>query len=668
MESLRANSVELHRIQFLFLAILVVVTGAAFALIGLHRYFPVQPIRADLIIPAFHSFVLPKPTEQFVFVVLAGATPVLAWLLVTFWRPSLPGRAARTGLAIAVPAILTVPLVGSDFLVTLAGEFGEPGSHTTRYLIAALVFAALACGIAARSRWRFPFPIAAAWVIFIGAVLAQLFAWRLVGIASITRSSVWSVHADPVYYALSQVVGGKTLLIDLPSQYGMFPELLAPLFRLIGLSVFKLSAAFAVMQIVSLAALFAVLAKLVRSTAILLATGLALVMATFETVLFFGGIEERYYQYWPIRVFWPALSVAGFWWFLRRRTLRRSAAMSLLSAAGLIWNLDSGLFISVVFAAYLVTRAITRPRAGRDEWPLRRYAAALVIHGVVTAGCIGAFWAVLVLTGDGPIDPFWLFGYQKIFYGLGLMMLPLPRALHPWMSVLGIYLVALIAAISAFRARPPAIRDDMLFYLSMLGLGLFVYYEGRSHVLNLVTVCWPAVLILGIGSDHLLRAVRARALPLAQLASPVAAIAVLVLASGTLLLHTPSLARDAAHRLATRGVPDEAFVQSELALIRRNSKPGQACLILSQRQGIYYAETGLVSPVRGPGLVELLLQSEQDAFVAKFLSGSLDCVFYGIGGFTDAGLKLPMSSVLDRYRVADRNKDDTMLYLVPKED
>ena len=652
-------------VQLRFAVALVVIIVSAIALTALHDWFPVQPIRADLIIPHYRTFVAPKPAEQFVFLVLAVTAPILTWLLVSFWRPR-PGSTVSSVLAIGVPALLFCPLFGSDFLIILAGQFDHVPHYIIESVAVAVALSLVVCASLCRRRRLPRLPLSLAWVLFAAAALLQLAAWRLIGFASISRSQVFTIHVDPVFYALSQVVAGKTLLVDLPSQYGMFPELLAPLFRLIGLSVFTLSASFAIMQMTSIAVLFAVLTRLIHSRLVLLATGLALVLVTFETVIFISGVEERYYQYWPIRFVWPALSVGVFYWFLQRRTLRRAAAMSLLSVVGLIWNLDSGLFIGVVFAAYLVARAITRAPHDRDDWPLRRYAAALAWHALIAAAGVGVFWAWLAAKGDGPLNLFWLFGYQRIFYSLGLYLLPLPQALHPWMSVLGVYLLALVSALSSFRSKAPAIRAEMLFYLSMLGLGLFVYYEGRSHVLNLVTVCWPAVLIIGLAADRVLLAVRAGVLTRLHLATPVAALAALFFAAGSFLFRVPTLAQDTAHLFATRGVPVEAFVQSELALIRRHSQPGQQCLILAQRQGIYSAEARLASPIRGPGLIENLLQSEQDTLVASFLSGHVECVFYGIGAETDAGLTIPMAAILEHYRVADRNADDTMLYLVPR--
>jgi hypothetical protein len=678
---------DIHRVQLLFVAILATIVVGAFGLIWAHQFLPQRALPSpDLIIGVYRSYVLPKPTEQFVFALLASTVPIVALMMsMSQWKSNLiqasaPSAAMQKMLPFVVAALLFSPLVRSEFVTTIIGEYGNEHSHGFAAIVAASVAAAAGCIWSVLGR-RSPIPskwktrsTAVGWVIFLSAVALQMLAWRLVSVASVTRSGVWSTHADPVFYALSQVVAGKTLMVDLPSQYGLFPEMIGPLFKLIGLSVFKLSVVFAAMQVVSLAAVYYVLSRLIKSRLLLVVTGLALVMLTFESVLYFVGIDERYYQYWPIRFFWPAVSVLGFYCFAHRRTLTRGCIVSLMGAIGLLWNLDSGLFISVAYGAYLGARLISVLLKSReaptadvaDRWNVRAYLIAIALHVLITVVVVAAFLTALTWKAHKPLDLFWLLEYQRIFYSLGLMMLPLPRQLDPWMSVLGVYLIGLLAALTAWRRRLPRVKDDVLFYLSMLGLGLFVYYEGRSHVLNLVTVCWPVALIVAILADELLRAIRARLLPMGKIWLPIAAISLLLLACASFAARAPRLLHDAARQYATRGVTEELFVRSELALIREHAAGRRECLIISQRQGIYYAESGLGSPLKGPGFVEMLLKADQDQLVSQVLNGGIPCIFLGIGAYTNAGLKLDAEKMREKYSIVATNAQNTMQYLEAK--
>ena len=585
-------------------------------------------------------------------------------------------------LPFIVALLLFAPFVGSDFVASALGEYGQqiskwPGVGA---LAAAALGAAAVCFWFVRDGRSRPTGkltgagTAIAWFTFAAAVALQMLSWRLVGIASVTRSASWSISADPVLYTLSQVAAGKTLLVDLPSQYGLYPEILGPLFKLAGLSVFKVSALFAALQVVSLCAIYYVLSCLIKTRTLLVIAGIALVMMTFETDLHFSGLDERYYQYWPIRFFWPAVSVAAFFFFSRNRTLARGAVLSVLGATGLLWNLDSGLFIIVAYGAYLVSRLIAimlmsrqgAAPAGPEPWSARTYLAALLLHVLITLSIVAAFLGYLLWKADRPLHLVWLVEYPRIFYSLGLMMLPLPHRIDPWMSVLCVYLLGLFRSLSAWRRSAPTVRDDVLFYLSILGLGLFVYYEGRSHVLNLVSVCWPAILVVAILADEVLRAVRARVLPMGYLWSPIASVALLLLAGSSFAVGVPRLFTEAVRQYATRRVPEDPVVQSELAFIKAHAERRRECLILSKRQGIYYAETGLASPVAGPGLIETLLKSDEERLVSTFLNGRISCVFLGVGTDADPGLGIPLPDVLASYGIYGQNPEGTMLYLQPK--
>jgi hypothetical protein len=351
------------RSQWRLLLLLAFVAVAVPLLAWVHgEFIRKESLPASLIIDAYAAQVQPESTEQFVFVLLAALVPLLSWSMVLggapvgaphhLAQPSLKQRLTRAGGPVALAILLFIPFLGSDFTATLLGKYGTPDQKALLYPLlmlpasAAVVAMHLRIGtkVGAVPIIRLPVVV---WGTFAAGLALQILSWRLVSFSSVTGSNIWSTHADPVFFALSQTVGGRTLLVDLPSQYGLFPELLAPLFQVVGLSVFKLTLLFALMQAMSLVALLFVLSRLVKSRLILLSAGLCLLMVTFETVLYFVGTEERYFQYWPIRFFWPALSVLALYRFAVHRSMGRLFALSVISAVGLLWNADSGLFVVI---------------------------------------------------------------------------------------------------------------------------------------------------------------------------------------------------------------------------------------------------------------------------------------------------------------------------------
>ncbi len=675
------------RVQSLFLGIVIGTVASVFLLIELHSLLPQAKIpSAELVIDAYQEYVVPEPTERFVFIILAVLVPIASFALVSASAmPRFLGhlqevcrrRTVGAVVPLMVAAFLFAPFFGSDFHSILLGMYSEIHYRIYADLIVFYAISLLWCSweTASIPRMRF-WPTNRinlfSWLLFTISILLQMLSWRLVGINSVNISGAWSTHADPVFFAVSQVVGGKTLLAELPSQYGMFPEMLAPILRITGLSVLSLSSLFAVMQVVSLVSLFFVLAKLVRIPLLRVVGGISLVVVTFETVMFFAGFDERYFQYWPIRFFWPAISVLAFYWASRKRTLFYSALMSVVAAIGVLWNVDSGLFIVVAYEAFLAARLIVlvlqRPKSNHEnrDGAVKLYLSAIVAHMSITIFVILAFFSLLALKTETPLNFPWLFEYQKLFYSLGLMMLPMPRQIDPWMSILGVYLLGMLVSFNSWLHKVGGRRMDMVFYLSMLGLGLFIYYQGRSHVLNLVTVCWPSVMVVAMLTDEYLRAIRAKILPKVQIVLPSVAVSLFFVCCYSFISHSPLMFTGIINLFSTRQASEAPFVIGELAFMRKYGANKHECLILSQRQGIYYAELGLISPLRGPGFVEVLLKADQDRLVEQILHGGVQCIFLGIGEDSKTGLKLDEQKMQDKYLIVATNLQNTMQYLEPR--
>lgn len=93
---------------------------------------------------------------------------------------------------------------------------------------------------------------------------------------------------------------------------------------------------------------------------------------------------------------------------------------------------------------------------------------------------------------------------------------------------------------------------DVVFYLSALGWGLFVYYQGRSHIFNRVTMCWPALAIATVLPDQTGRMVRAGELGPVQLAMPALTLAVLMFCGIPFIQNIGPLWRDAVRMLDGR--------------------------------------------------------------------------------------------------------------------
>lgn len=663
-----------------FLALLIGTFFLVALLVTLHSSAPAPTQTAiNQLIESARIEIHPEPIERFVFTLCAVLVPLVAfaWAMYAALTSSEGNRVAgaaiglrfeRHASAVCV-ALLFIPFIGTDLLAVILGTKYRGPPFIILICLTFLVWQfrehlTRLTKVQARNwnKWI--------WVAFVGGVLLQNLSWRLLGLNSIQDSNAqWTVHMDAVVYALSQVAAGKTILADLPSQYGLWPEIVAPVLKLTGLSVLGLTSAFAILQLLSLSGVFFVLLRLIQLPIFKMSGGLALVVCTFGTSLLFGDAPDPYFQYWPLRFLWPAVSVFFFYKFTCKKSLGRSALVSLAGAAGVLWNLDTGLFVIVSFGVFLLARLISvwfasRARLfdGRGQWQAEEYGVAVLLHIGITITAIALFLMALQAKTNVPLNWGWLFKYQSIFYELGFMMMPLPVTPHPWMVILAVYVFGILCAFRQWTTHAFTARMDTVFYLSMLGLGLFFYYQGRSHVFNLLSVSWPALLVATVLSDEAMRGVKAGLLPLSSSYLPVLVATVLNICCISFVAHAWMMVGLISDSFQARNIPLVQYVTNEIEFIRSHTASRHECLILAKRQGIYYAETGLASPIKGPGLIETILVEDRNNLMQTVLAGGVDCLFLGLGQHSRPELSLDDAQLKEKYVLIAGNALQTMQY------
>ncbi|RQR37812.1 hypothetical protein DIE22_09895 [Burkholderia sp. Bp9142] len=662
----------MSRIYCTFLAFAAGATVLAWLVASLYApHVDGKVVDASMLLPLYRSLLSPKPVERFTFLLLASSLPAVAFLYALMARRSsvrpVPGVLSRA-IPLGVAVAFGVHFARFGFDESLLTGKTPTGAHPVLMFCGLVVVAALACTtktkvlICATDRST----RVISWVLFVSSAVLQLLAWRIVNETSVTEGATWSTSMDAVIYSVSQVVGGRTVLADFPSQYGLFPEFIAPALRFFGLSIFSFSVLFGVMQLASLGAVFCVAQRALRHPLFKVGFGVALVMVTYETCLFLVGVREQYLQYWPVRFFWPALSVLAFNFYTRKPSLCRAAVMSLVGAIASLWNADSGVMVEIAFGAFLIEKWVALFSRDRAASCLERRAIILklLLHVGVFTIAIATVALYLSTKADRSLQWVWLFGYQKLFYGLGFMMLPLPMMASPWIAILGVYLMGILVAASTWHKSPRNRSADLLLYASLLGIGLFVYYEGRSHVLNLVTVSWPALLAASLMADRLVRATAAGILG-RGFAAPAAIVGGIVLLCCVAFVRgIPMLADSARTAIDEWSVPASPVVSDEIAFISSNTRKGETCIILSKRQGLYHASLRLVSPLIGPGIAETLTVSDRDSMIAQMRKEKFECVFVGMDK-SAPDLDVDLLRTLPSYRVVRSNLLKTMVQLSP---
>jgi hypothetical protein len=209
---------------------------------------------------------------------------------------------------------------------------------------------------------------------------------------------------------------------------------------------------------------------------------------------------DPYFQFAPIRTIFPGLAMLFTVLRLRYRHSAWTWIGHAVLAIGILWNVETGAVAWFAWMLFLSYRELIGPASPRQRaWMVgQRW-----LSGV---GVLAAFMVVFsaIYHAQFHVWPQWhlLLDYQQIFYLSGLAMLPMPL-LHPWNVVALVYLLGLAYAIAAlFRAQTDAGAASLVLFLSVLGIGIFSYYQGRSHPWVFPAVTAPAWILFGIFIDR----------------------------------------------------------------------------------------------------------------------------------------------------------------------
>ncbi len=501
--------------------------------------------------------------------------------------------------------------------------------------------------------------------------ILQSVTWRIFDFNLVDAQRPWVLHFDAVFYSVSQVMGGKTILADLPAQYGLYGELLKPLFMVVPFSVFSFTITMAVLQIIGLLALGKVMIRIVRSPWLLLLGLLILLDMTAETwripllnlnreVLQY---PDFYFQYWPIRFIFPAISVWAFFKLLQRFYLRDVALLAAIGAIGVIWNIDSGIPIVGAFLFFLGCQFIFPPKPQMRIYLLKMIGVALA----VTAGLWLLFFFYLSWKADQPLKLLETIAYQKTFFDLGFAKMPLPRTLHPWVIIIGCYLLGMIIAFTAWINQRHSKITGLIFYLSILGLGLFTYYQGRSHIYNLLRVFWPALLIVIILSDRFLRLVKLKRFPqfLVWLSLPIVLFG--TFAAVHLLWQLPTFGQLFYRNWHSIMTHPSSVTGENIEFIKKQVRNKKSVEIMMLNQGTYYAETGLASAINGPGFIETIFQKDFDATIHQLITHPVENLFLGPTYYSPEKVQSDFNILFNYYDIKDKNING-VYYLTPKKE
>lgn len=416
-------------------------------------------------------------------------------------------------------------------------------------------------------------------------------------------------HFDILIHAVSQSALGNYGT----HQYGCYPEILSPFFALVGVSILKVSATFCLLYFLSLLLVVHVAIRLLKSGVLVCGFTLSVLLATAACVYMNFRTLDPYYQYYPIRFVGPAV---------------------------------------IAFCLY---QCLT-PRASHKFW------LSALTSAVLT-------YFLLRLHAGDTFDFFATTSAHRMFYLNGFLMIRMTPPPAPWLALGLLYLYGLAVGLRAGLRGEMRLWSGMLLYLSILGCGLFAYYQGRSHAYNFPNVIWPGLLILFILAGRVLRSVRGGLLPTPFVLLSFPALFLSVLSTMLFMYRAPEL------WTRTCEVADGLWRLEAPSLIKRNAsfvkemmRPyGNEANIIGAYQGLYYAETGLKAGLRCLGQIEMTTKSEWNS-VCEGLAQAKCPLFVtsNLPGVDYAQERVSAPPwLLERYREFARSADGSVVFYLP---
>ncbi|OPH82082.1 hypothetical protein [Nitrobacter vulgaris] len=454
------------------------------------------------------------------------------------------------------------------------------------------------------------------YIVTTGLVLAQ----RVWTEGSLLYGWPISLHYEAVTSSLIRIASGGTCLADVLPQYGCYGEFLTPVLRIFGSSILVVSSTFAVFLVVAVWSALAFTSLIIRNKIVLLGGSLCLVMtAAFN--LRYDNVDPVL-QYYPLRFFFPAVSLLVAVWLQSTQKKIKYLAVGIFSGAAIAWNLESGLAVFLSLAGFICFGSFS-DRNWSDQSAFRKSAKNLLFY---FCGCllfVVPFVAFLFVKSNGAADLRGLIVFQQVFAVTGFGMIAVPAFPSYWTIHATIIFAVLFMAAVCIGNGTHDRSLELAAYLALLGVGLTVYYVGRSHILVLRLVMWPSVILLFFLLDR----------TVAGMATRVRFVSLLALLSITVpATFFVSAVPGVVHNVAqARSAPSQANneILEDISFIRSQTLPGEPVGIIALDQGVLYGQTSTRSALQGPGVVELVRRIDLERLMEFLVNSGPKKLFIG---------------------------------------
>ena len=509
--------------SILTIAACIIFIGLIILLFSTKEAPPLDVISITKIFRYSVDFFKPEPGEHLAYIISTLALPFLCtgfYLLFTHLLSRFKGNIRIYHLLITLTAtvcvisLLLAGLLNVKFYMAASSLVQRP--LFTLAFCAAMLIAIVVSDRFLRNKWPSVNLLFDNLYYFVGSILVVLIAMETT--FNERDPLIYGGHFIDYFNSVVQVYLGKALLVNDSALYGLYALLLKPIFQLIGLSVFNFTLVMGILKGLAFISLLSLLRSVTKNRWIAF-TGFAAIVFYLRFRVPLDVTKDAYFQYNPHRMFFPAVFVFLLWIYLCEKKKNRKKALnyfiSLFCALSFLWNPDTGIAVLVTWLICLVyTEMLLFKKHNIFEIIVNSIKHCAIVSIAIILTLMSFSLITYSSSGAWP-DLSGLLAYPKLYSRYSFFMLPIKQIIHPWNMFVIIYIVGVLIGARNFLEyaqiiSPPTIRREgeietntLILAISMIGIGLFYYYIGRSHDSNLIGPSWPVFLLLAIFTDRL---------------------------------------------------------------------------------------------------------------------------------------------------------------------
>lgn len=473
-------------------------------------------------------------------------------------------------------------------------------------------------------------------------------------------------HFNAVFHAMSQVFEGKIITQDFAHQYGLYPHFIEPILSITSTSVFAFTLLMGILVALSFLFIYLVLRAVTKNAAISIFGFISIISFNFIDTLHQQIIPNPYFQYFPIRTIFPMFIMWWGWKYMNHPQPKIKYIGYLAGAIALLWNLDTG---SVTLLTWFITmgycEALNWKKDGFKK-VIKQIATDIGIGiGITLLTALSFKGYMYVRYGYSPLLSL-LNEYQQIFYINGFYMAPMPL-IHPWNIIVLIYGLGLINALYALIKGKSSRKTNAVFLLSILGIGIFSYYQGRSLNELLIGTWYPAQIILIIWLSSMIKSLLKKDRNYWHKAMSYIIIALIITgtASAAYNIKLFFFYKKNKFQLFSES-QDQREHMLAAEFIKEKTSQHEGVLIISDQSGIYHEYSHTYNPVKIPGVTELILKKDYDLLLNAINKKSVKKIYIDLH-FRENKITEEIKDALEKnYVVNTINNEASLIYLTTK--